>query len=56
MLSLLSLHLEYDVDAYLYSITMVTIFDIQFLFVNMAFRIGTVKKCEILTNKDHYHL
>ena len=44
MLSLLSLHLEYDVDAYLYSITIVTIFDIQFLFVNMALRIGTVEE------------
>ena len=38
------LHLQYDVDAYLYSITIVTIFDIQFLFVNMEFRIGTVEE------------
>ena len=44
MLSLLSLHLQYDGDAYLYSITMVTMFDIQFLFVNMEFRIGTVEE------------
>ena len=44
MLYLLSLHLEYAVDAYLYSITMVTIFDIQFLFVNMAIRIETVEE------------
>ena len=56
MLSLLSLHLQYDVDVYLYSITVVTIFDIQFLFVNMEFRKGLWKKCEKISNKDQYHL